>query len=207
MRAGRLDPWRLELAARCGHPALGGPESPPLALGEWLRALPFERRREEWVRVPLAMGRALEPLARRLGVEGLGDALACAEALHLRPSTGTMAAAVRAQRTLALQLQELHSDLWEWTPPGAAVVRVVQQALDCLLTHRQRVDALELSARAALEPRGAWEIEPGLDAAIEASFPRGEGRLWGLRQAVSRELIEWALGEADPLRAGAERGA
>lgn len=209
VRAGKLDPWRLELAAACGHPALGGDESPPLAFERWLERLPFAGRRgrlrQEWVRVLLALARALEPLAARLGSgEWVSPALRLAErsALRLGDEPEVLAA---ARERLGLLAHELHPYTWETMSPAAAIVRLAAAPLEFLLAQREgdarrEVATVADQARHALEPEGVWRVEPGLDEAVEALFPRAEGRLWGLRRAIARELVAWALGREDPLR-------
>lgn len=210
VRAGDLSAWRLELARACGHPALGGPEDPPLGFEGWLEALPFAGKRgglrREWVRVPIAAARALEPAARALGVDPLlADALAAAEAAAVGRPPGDGALDALLERVLDLN-DERHPDGWEATPPDVALVGLADVAVRFVRSGRGSAGVVAFWAGHALEPSGVWSVEPGVEEAIEAAVPRAGGRLWRLREAIAAELIPWALGRGDPVRERVESG-
>jgi hypothetical protein len=205
-RAGRLAPWRLELAARCGHPGLGGVESPPLAFGEWLAALPFAARhggaRKEWARAALAAASALEPVGLRLGAgPEHAELLAHATRQYLEPAPDHLARLEAARRASAWGHYELHPDRWEPISPAAAFACLAAEAADMVLGERADPIRIATWAGVLLEPAPPWSLEPGVDAAIEADFPRADGRLWRLRERIAAELLAWALEREDPLRA------
>lgn len=210
VRAGKLDPWRLELAARCGHPGLGGPEAPPLRFAEWLIRLPFQGKRgglrREWTRALLALARALEPVGIALGRgDWVSPALDLAELSYLGQLHEPEVLRAARQRLSALAY-ELHPYSWETPSPAAALISLTLAPLERALDPRtpgHDAGAIAELARHALEPEGVWGVEPGVDALIEARFPRAAGRLWGLRQVIAHELIAWALDQGDPLQARA----
>lgn len=202
VRAGRLSPARLTLAAYCGHPALGGPEDPTSSLGVWVERMPFAVRSRRvdrnWARIPIAAARALEPVGRVLGASAvLSQGLNAAEALLL--DGGQIEAACQTREVLRDDIYTRQPDSWDTVPPDVALVWLVEVAFRALIEGVRSITEFQDRAKVALYPEGVWSVQPGVEDALESCFPRAEGRLWGLRLAIRDELVPWALGYGDPV--------
>lgn len=179
VRLGSLAPDRLALARALGAPALGGDEHPPLGFQDWLDALPFRSRRgrleRDFARVPLAIARALTPLAHALGVErgALDKALDDAE------RTLAVARSPRSRQHRGAN-RLVHGAPYDTRP----LLAFLGWTLEELAGRGRGPVGYERTARRALYPR-----YPDLEAQVEAAFCSGQGRLWALRVAVRDALL------------------
>ena len=200
LRVGVLTQGRYDFALALGAPVLGGEETPPLGFQEWLSALPFQRKRKwlerDFVRVPIAIARALLPCVELLGASSrYRAALEAAEALLVRASLSAQAAEALAA------FPQGRVPARESAPSQERVLATFVGAahgptLSC--------EGFEALARQALYPGEGWWVtrlvEQDVEDALEVTFPRGEGRLWRLRLAIRDDLLPWALGYRDPVR-------
>lgn len=203
-RAGVLASQKLELARYCGYEALGGAEDPPRSLGDWIAHMPFRGRRgallRDWARVPLAAGRALEPVVLGLGAGRVVPAALDAAEIYLVRPGGRPFPEAEAE-ALRVFMHERLPDTWEPAPPAFAMAWFAEVALRSLGGQAAQCSGeFEAWARRALYPEGWWSHEPGLEEAVESAFPRAPGRLWLLRLAIRDEIAPWALGYRDPVR-------
>lgn len=194
VRFGELEAERLRLAWFLGAPAAAlalettpAPPAPP-EIGAWVEAV-GTCGLEALRRLAIA---AADHAARLSTSSGIPPrALSAAERQVLAPSEEHERAALReaaALRELPDFPMRTPSDVAQAAEQAAraAVASSSQQALSCALSAAR-------AARAALD---RWPALP--------SEPPSERRL---QAAIARELLPWALGEADPLRArAAQRG-
>ena len=199
LRSGDLSQGRYDLAVALGARALGGEETPPLEFQEWLSALPFQRKRRrperDFVRIPLAISRALLPCVELLGASPrYRAALEAAEALLVRKSLPAQAAEV---------LEAFPQGRFPDRSSAPSQERVLATFVGAARLPALSCEGFEALARQALYPGEGWWgtrlVEQDVAEALEVTFPPGEGRLWRLRLAIRDDLLPWALGFSDPV--------
>lgn len=201
LRAGDLSPEGLSLAAFLGHPAsreLLAPEAPEVPAGyqDWLEQL-RPRGHEVVMRASVAAARRvaslLAPLLRGSDAEHPQPILDAAEEALVCPCLPHVASVLRAAQACAEARRRPEAVRLDREREAA-----VSAATSIALLFADPDSAWEVMHHARLAAFAAVRADPGAD---QDTLPGRAGHV--IKDALGAELIPWALGYGDPVRARA----